>query len=281
MQDGNYSSEIARVGAFPGGGNMPDRIVELANLAMDPTYNVPDAMDSGVLGAGIAPVNPNAPVLDFRQQQFSYAAGGMVGPGGQPMRPAGVDTQGTAQGVTPEVMQREVQRIIQSNPEGVAQMRDAVMQALQTGELTPEELNMMGQLATAAAQNPELYPQIRQFAIQQGLASDADLPQEYDAGLVFTLLLIVQAAQAQIGGQPLAGGTPPAAGPGGMPQSATQPPVAGFKAGGALPADSHNRDGSIKINAHEGEYVIPAKVVRAKGTDFFDKMIQSYDETEG
>jgi hypothetical protein len=29
----------------------------------------------------------------------------------------------------------------------------------------------------------------------------------------------------------------------------------------------------VPINAHEGEYVIPAHVVRAKGTEFFDKLI--------
>lgn len=47
-------------------------------------------------------------------------------------------------------------------------------------------------------------------------------------------------------------------------------------AGGPLPERSPNKDGSIPINAHEGEYVIPSAVVRAKGTEFFDKLVQSY-----
>jgi hypothetical protein len=43
--------------------------------------------------------------------------------------------------------------------------------------------------------------------------------------------------------------------------------------GGALPAKSANPDGSIPINAHEGEYVIPADVTRKLGTNHFDKLI--------
>jgi hypothetical protein len=48
--------------------------------------------------------------------------------------------------------------------------------------------------------------------------------------------------------------------------------------GGALPTSSPKPDGSIPINAHEGEYVIPADVVRAKGTEFFDKLLQQYKQ---
>jgi len=53
-------------------------------------------------------------------------------------------------------------------------------------------------------------------------------------------------------------------------------PVASMATGGSLPPKSGNPDGSIPINAHEGEYVIPSHVVRAKGTEFFDKLVQSY-----
>jgi len=53
---------------------------------------------------------------------------------------------------------------------------------------------------------------------------------------------------------------------GGLPSMAT---------GGALPERARRKDGGIPIMAHEGEFVIPADVVRRKGTDFFEKMIQS------
>ena len=240
----NLPTGVVRAGAFPQTANLPDAVVELANQALDPMYDAPNPADQGVLLSGAAA--GNLPAFS-PYPQSSYADGGMVGTGGQPVRPAGLVPQGEG-GITPELMQQEVQRIIQQHPQEVMRIRDNVMQALQSGDLTPQELNMIGQLAMAAAQNPEVYPQVRQFAIQQGLATERDIPPTYDQGLVFTLLLVVQAAQAQLGGQPMAGA-------GAQPQSAGQSPVGNFADGGALPDNSHNPDGSIKINAHEGEYV--------------------------
>jgi hypothetical protein len=42
--------------------------------------------------------------------------------------------------------------------------------------------------------------------------------------------------------------------------------------GGELPAKSE----PVPIMAHTGEYVIPAAVVRAKGTEFFDSLVAKY-----
>lgn len=261
-----FSSEAARVGDFPDNSNLPDPVVDLANLAMDPLYDVPDPADQGVLSGGTSPINSSAAALDFRQQP-TFADGGMIGPGGMPVRGPGLAEPGAVSGgVTPELMQQEVRRLVQQNPEGVAQIQSAVMQALQSGDLTPDELNMIAQLALAAAQNPEVYPQVRQFAIQQGLATEADLPMEYDAGLVFTLLLVVQAAQAQLGGQPM---------------SAGQPPVMSMANGGALPENSPNSDGSIKINAHEGEVVMTKAAKDYYGMKFFDKLERDAQEAMG
>ena len=135
-----------------------------------------------------------------------------------------------------------------------------------------EELNLAGQLATAAAQNPQLWPQLRQFAIQKGLAEENELPQEYDQGLVFALIL---ATKAILGGGAQAQGQPPQA-VGGIPQAQGQPPQAALRTGGAVP-NSRNNDGSVAITAHDGEFVIPERVVREKGTDFFNKMIEPKD----
>lgn len=219
--------------------------------------------------AGLAPPAPTS-VPQFKD-------GGLIGPNGQPvpMGPSGqsglMPPGGSAPqpSVSMQQIEQQVQQIMQQQPQVVQQIQQAITEGLQSGELTQQELNMAVQLAKAAALNPAMYPKIRQFAIAQGLATEADLPQTTDNGMILVLLAASRAAQTQSQGQPQ-GQAQPA---GGVPQSAMQTPVATMKDGGALPERSHNMDGSIPIAAHEGEYVIPAHVVKAKGTDFFDKMI--------
>lgn len=187
-----------------------------------------------------------------------YQMGGMVGPEGQPMPPAPAQGVGVQQGqqgqqVPYDQMQSEIQRIAQQNPQAVQQVQAAMMEAMQTGELTTEELNMMVQLATVAAQNPEMYPNVRKFAIQQGMATEEDLPTEYDQGLVVALMIAGMALQ----------------------QGGGQQPMPAMKAGGKVPK-SDMPDGGVPIMAHEGEYVIPKKVVEMKGKEFFDNLVAKY-----
>jgi hypothetical protein len=160
---------------------------------------------------------------------------------------------------TPQQLQMEAQRFVQRNPQQLQQIQMAVQEAVQSGEVTPQELNTIVQMATVALQNPAMYPQLRAMAIQQGLATEQDLSPQYDRGLLFILLLIGQSMQGGMG----------AVAPG-------QQPMQSMAKGGALPQRSANPDGSIPIKAHEGEYVIPANVVRMKGVEFFDKLIQQY-----
>ena len=263
-----------------------DPIEELIRLAMDPVSGLPTAGDEGVTSPGLsgaASLVPNAvsgPVLDFRTAAPpSFEQGGVVGAPPAAAPPAGVNpaaNQGAP--IPPQAMQQEIQRMTEQHPEQVLQVKQAVTQALQTGELSPQELNMAVQLATAAAQNPQLYPQIRQFAIQQGLAGEADMPQEYDQGLVFVILLAAKAAQTEMGGQPgmpqAAGQPPQAVGQG--QQAAGQPPMAALKQGGEVP-ESRNADGSVPITAHDGEGVLHAGVLKAKGTDFLNKLNETYE----
>jgi hypothetical protein len=167
-----------------------------------------------------------------------------------------------------QAMEAEVQRIMTEQPEVMAQIQQAIQEAMNSGELTPEELNQVVQLATVAIQDPSTYPQMRAYAIQQGIGTEQDVPPEYDQGLLFALLVAARAMQ---------GGAPAAAPTAGL----QQPPIPGaptMKDGGKLPEKSPNKSGVIPINAHEGEYVIPKHVVRAKGTDFFDKMLEGYNE---
>lgn len=211
----------------------------------------------------------------------TYQQGGLVGPGGMPVPPPGpapmgapsgapgLAPQGAGQQVSPQQMQAEAQRFVQQNPQQMQQIQMGIQQAMQQGDLTPQELNMMVQMATAALQNPSLYPQLRRAAIQQGLATEADISPQFDPGLLYVLIIVGQAMQGQVA-PGLPGGTP-----------TDGQPMPSMKMGGALPTKSPNPDGGIPIKAHEGEYVIPAEVVRAKGTDFFDSLVKKYREGQG
>jgi len=206
--------------------------------------------------------NNNAPALDFRNQPTpSYALGGQVGQDGMPVAPGGMPPGGAPQGaglqspgniqpgapMDPKMMELELQKFMRDNPEQVAQIKQVVIELLQSGELTQDELNMAVQLATVALQNPDMYPQVRQFAIQQGIVDEGDLDTEYDQGLIFVLLLAAKAAQQETGGN--------------------------FMEGGEITKGTGPTADDVSIKVSKGEYVIPADVVKAKGTDFFDKMI--------
>lgn len=233
-----------------GYGDIPNPFGDLADLALNPAQN-------------------NAPILAQGGTLPSFEQGGFVAPQGPPPPVAGMDTRVKAAAGAPvpmEDVQRELQRFAAEHPEQIAAMREGIQIVIQNGELTPQELSMMVQLATAAIQNPAIWPQLRQFAIQQGIAGEQDIPQEYDPGLVFTVLLAGQAAQTEGPAQP--GAQPPQ---GGTPQATNQPPQAAFSLGGKT-GDSKNSDGSIPAVVHEGEFVMTAEAVRRKGTDFFEKI---------
>jgi hypothetical protein len=186
---------------------------------------------------------------------------------------------------------QEAQRFAQRNPREVQQIKVAVQEAMQSGQLTMQELNTIVQMATVAFQNPELYPQLRAMAIRDGLLLESEISPQFDPGVLFVILLMGSAMQAQGGMQPTpAPGGQPVGGSPALTAGATQtggvtgPQVSGampsMATGGALPTRSNRPDGAIPIKAHEGEYVIPAHIVRAKGTEFFDKMLQQYDNKE-
>jgi hypothetical protein len=226
------------------------------------------------LPTGTTAMNQQFPALDFRMQP-TFADGGMIGPGGQPIRPAGVNPQQQAGGnISPQMMEMQLQDFMRKNPQAVQQIQQAIMAGFQSGELTPEELNQAGQLAQVAAQNPEMYPYVRNFAIQQGIATEQDLPAQYDQGLVFVLILAVRAAQQAVGGSPVGGTLPqvPAMRNGG----AIGPGGDTYGMGGKIEGPGTGRSDSVPIRASAGEYVIPEHVVRAKGTEFFDKLLSAY-----
>jgi hypothetical protein len=207
----------------------------------------------------------------------SYQQGGMIGMGGMPEpmsdmpQPTnvGVNPNGAQGPMSPQMLEMQINQFATQRPQEMAQIRQVIMQELQSGALTQQELNTIVQLATVAAQNPEMYPYVRNFAIQQGIATEQDLPPQYDQGLVFILLLAARAVQADMGGQNMMQGGSPAMAGNAIPSMAQ----------GGMTPDSKKSDGSVLINAHEGEYVIPKRVVEMKGKEFFDTLVEKYKET--
>ena len=277
-------------------GNLTGDEVSRANAERSrvPTYEA-----GGYVGPDGVPMRPTTASLDLppalarmlAMPAQSYAEGGMIGPGGVPQRPMAaspmamnVAQQGGAPvvGIAPPGQQgrplnfaaidQQAQQFMQQNPQQVEQIRAAVQQSIAAGEIDEQSLNMFVQIATTALQNPEMWPQLRQVLIRQGMLDAEDVGEEYDQGFLIILYIIGKTmgsgAQAPQQGMPQQGMPQQ-----GMPMSQGQPPQMSMEEGGALPSKSSNPDGSIPINAHEGEYVIPADVTRRLGTDHFDRLI--------
>jgi hypothetical protein len=262
--------------AYQTSSDLPPALASLLNVGNTPTMAMPPM---GIATAAM-PAGPG--------QMPSYQVGGMVGPGGMPIRAgasqipmmgaagamptqgmpqmqpatgglAGLAPQGTAQqNLRPEQIIPEAQRFVQQHPQQVQQIMAQVQQIIQSGEISAEDLNLIVQMARTAATNPSMYPQLRQIAIQRGLADPEEISEQFDAGLIFVLVLLGEVMQAgMISGQTQQGGQMPS-----------------FKRGGMVPGEEVSRP--VVAQVHEGEYVIPAHIVRAKGTEFFDKMLQAH-----
>ena len=252
------------------------------------TQNVGTQTPVELAQAGLADANSALPMTGIpvpgaarspNVQAAGYAMGGEVGAGGMPVgaagappgaqmmpgqgQPAGGPGLGAqAQNEAPmdaQTMEVQLKRFMQEHPDEVAAIKVVIDEAIRRGELTPEELDMAVQLATVALQNPAMYPQVVQFAIQQGLVEEGDLDPEYNQGVVFSLLLAAKAAQTQ------------APQPG---SNAQQIDGGDYRAGGEIKVGVGPTADRVNINVSKGEFVIPARVVKEKGTDFFNKLIE-------
>lgn len=243
---------LASILAMPSSG--PAAPMSASGPMMTPAA-APSTTIGGALGG--APTMQAQPLPSFQE-------GGMIGPGGTPMPPM----QQQQAGPPMDPMQRDqlLNQSLSQNPQVVQEIQTLLMQGLQSGEITPQELNMIIQLVQVAAQNPDMYPYVRQFAIQQGIATEADLPAQYDEGLVVALLTVAKSAQKMIqGGQDMAA-------PAGMMQPGQ---MQSLKTGGTVKGKN---DAPVPIMAHEGEYVIPKNVVQMKGKEFFDRLVEQYKD---
>ena len=220
----------------------------------------------GEIPTGVQPTNPQYPALDFRMQPMVMQEGGMV-----PTPPAGLQPQMPQGPMNPAMMDGQINQTMSQNPEMVARIRAAIEAGIQSGELDINELNMIIQLAKTVQQNPSMYPQIRQMAIQRGLIPAEEIPEQYDEGLITAIIMASKAMEADVQIESADGMQPQ--------------PTQMMNDGGVLIGPSHAQGGiPVKVagvnNAEMegGEYVIPKNVVRAKGTEFFDKMLKQYEE---
>lgn len=221
---------------------------------------------------GLRSFSPGAmapsPLAPMRKGMYTYEAGGMIGPGGEPIRPQPLGAQPMAAvpnmqgGQQGSDMRREVQKFVAQNPQQVQQIRGEVMATIQQEMAADPSMNQQelfaemqkfAQLIQVTLDNPQMYASTRQFLIESGFADEQDLPPQYDAGGMFLMGLIGSVFMDIVGTQGTAN----------MPSMAV---------GGQIPK-SQQADGGVPIMGHEGEYVIPRDVVMRKGTDFFDKMI--------
>lgn len=203
----------------------------------------------------------------------SFAAGGMMSQQGAPIRPGdGMQPSypeqaaiGADAPVPLDVGQidGEASSMLKANPQAVQQVQNLVAYAIQSGELTPDELNMAVQLAKTALANPASYPQVRQFAIQNGLGTEADIPQQMDTGILFSLIAVGKAMQNS-------GTATPGA-----------PPIAQQKPAGIIP---EYKDGGMTgdkphiAKVHAREYIVPEKALLYHGKKHFDKLVEQANE---
>jgi len=289
--------------AVPMQANMPQApVAPTTSLDLPPALQgllgLPPAPELAINERAITPmmapdqINPGAPTFDIFAQA-NYAQGGMVGPTGAPDmtgRPAGITPQGVSntKPMSPQMVEQQIQDVMRKNPQGIQQLQQVIMTGVQSGEVDLQELNMVGQLAMTALQSPDLYPQLRQFAIQQGLVAEQDISPTYDQGLVISLVVAVRAAQQMMQQMGIGGsmGTVPQVPPMGAQGMQQQ----NFAGGGYVTPGDHAAEGgkvvgpgtgtsdSIPIKVSAGEYVIPAHVVKMKGKEFFDSMLEKYKD---
>ena len=190
---------------------------------------------------------------------MGFADGGMMGQmGGQP---------------TPAVVNKQVDAMLR-DPRTRQTLLARPQQLMASGELTPDEVTTMGRVAEAAMFSPELYPQLRQFVAAQGMTP---LPAAFDPSVIMRIMAIARGLQSE---------TPAGQVPG-TDQAQMQRPVPGEGNGGYLQGPGTGRSDSIgtvnettgePVKVANGEYVIPAHVVRAKGREFFDNLLRRYSD---
>jgi hypothetical protein len=194
----------------------------------------------------------------------------MQGPG-QP------DQQDTS--ADPEMMGMQLEQILSQNP----QVKEQLIAAAQQVGITPQNADQITQMVMLVLQRPELYPQVRQFAMQAFGLDQNDFPPQLDPEFMMTLAVLAYCVSGELSsppppdqsmqqGQSMAGPQPPGSQMQQPPQQGQQP----MEQGGQISGPGTGTSDSIMAKVSDGEFVIPADVVKIKGTDFFQKLVNQY-----
>lgn len=166
-----------------------------------------------------------------------------------------------------QMMQMQASEMTRRNPDLAAE----IAQRAQASGMTPALAEQLWQISVAAIQNPQMYPQIRQFAIQSLKLSPTTLPEQFDPSTLSTLAGIAHIVAK-----------------GNVPQVPTAP--VGYSGGGKIVGPGTGRSDSINgvnqstgapVKVSNGEYVIPADVVKTLGTKYFDTLVRKHHTMTG
>ena len=196
-------------------------------------------------------------------QMFSFddAAGAQgAGPqgGAAPMGGGGALQQGGGQ--NPGLIMRHV---AETYPNELEQILDSIARSLDAGEITPEQLSTLANLANTTLANPSTYSALAKFATQNGFVDSMAEPGT-EAAANMTAALALAAFQMQ---QLMQEGGLGAA-PGGAAGPAS--PEQGGNGGGMFSPPGGGPGGTDGFQ-QDGRYMMPADAVRRLGTDFLDK----------
>jgi hypothetical protein len=117
------------------------------------------------------------PVQGGPMLAMGYAQGGQINAmGGSP---------------TPGIVNKRVDAMLR-DPRMRQRMLARPQQLMASGELTPDEVTTMARVAEASLYNPSLYPQLRQFVVQQGMAP---LPPTFDQEVIVRIMAVARGLQ--------------------------------------------------------------------------------------
>jgi hypothetical protein len=95
-------------------------------------------------------------------------------------------------------MNQEILRAIQSSPEAMQALGQAIQEILQDQDITPENIDEIIRMFEFVLQNPDSYGDFRMSAIQSGAMDEEDLPLEFDEAMLTIALMALKVVQQQM-----------------------------------------------------------------------------------
>lgn len=95
-------------------------------------------------------------------------------------------------------MNQEILNLIQSNPQAMQAVGEAVQEILNDQDVSPEAVDQLTQVIESTLQNPASYEQTRMAMIQSNLIDAEDLPEQFDEMILTVLLIALKVVQGQM-----------------------------------------------------------------------------------